>query len=138
MSAAHAPDSVILRESLASTERLISETISRAEDLRALVLLPDLEKCSLAAARAFRFSPATRDGVAIKAAIRAEVKFVAPDYRQMRCTIGQWRPGKGFALFPGSTVPFFDLVDTAAGNGGAGVNQMGRGRYRNLLNFRSQ
>lgn len=52
MSAAHAPDSVILRESLASTERLISETISRAEDLRALVLLPDLEKCSLAAARA--------------------------------------------------------------------------------------
>ena len=52
MSAAHAPDSVILRESLASTERLISETISRAEDLRALALLPDLEKCSLAAARA--------------------------------------------------------------------------------------
>ena len=35
---------MILRESLASTERLISETISRAEDLRALVLLPDLEQ----------------------------------------------------------------------------------------------
>jgi CheY-like chemotaxis protein len=52
VSAAHAPDSVILRESLASTERLISEVISRAEDLRALTLLPDLEKCSLAAARA--------------------------------------------------------------------------------------
>lgn len=61
------------------------------------------------------------------------VKFTAVDYRQMRCTIGQWRPGKGFALFPGSTVPFSDLVDTAAGNGGANVNQMGRGRYRNYV-----
>lgn len=62
-----------------------------------------------------------------------KVKLAAVDYKRMRCTIGQWRPGKGFALFPGSTVPFIDLVRTAAANGGADVNQMGRGRYRNYM-----
>jgi adenylate cyclase len=52
VSAAHAIDSTILRESLASTERLISAAITRAEGLHALDTLPDLERCSLAAARA--------------------------------------------------------------------------------------
>lgn len=62
-----------------------------------------------------------------------KVELTAVNYRRMRCTIGQWRPGKGFALFPGSTVPFTDLVQTAAANGGADVNQMGRGRHRNYV-----
>ncbi|MCB1630713.1 MAG: response regulator [Pseudomonadales bacterium] len=52
MSAAHTPESIILRDSLASTERLLSEVIARAGQLHALTLLPDLEKCALAAARA--------------------------------------------------------------------------------------
>ncbi|HMV70687.1 MAG TPA: response regulator, partial [Pseudomonadales bacterium] len=52
MSAAHAPESIILRDSLASTERLLSEVIARAGQLHAFTLLPDLEKCALAAARA--------------------------------------------------------------------------------------
>ena len=62
-----------------------------------------------------------------------KVKLADVDYRRMRCTIGQWRPGKGFALFPGSTVPFVTLVDSATNRKGAGVNQMGRGRYKNYV-----
>jgi len=42
----------MLRESLASTERLVSAAVSRAEVLHALDVIPDLEKCALAAARA--------------------------------------------------------------------------------------
>lgn len=52
----------MLRESLASTERLISAAISRAEVLHALGVLPDLEKCSLAAARAADCLPAAWSG----------------------------------------------------------------------------
>ena len=55
------------------------------------------------------------------------------DYRKMRCTFGQWRPGKGFALFPGSTVPQAPLVEDALRKRGDGVNQLGRGRYRNYF-----
>ena len=55
------------------------------------------------------------------------------DYRKMRCTFGQWRPGKGFALFPGSTVPQAPLVEAALKKRGDGVNQLGRGRYRNYF-----
>lgn len=53
------------------------------------------------------------------------------DYKKMRCTIGQWRPGHGFAVFPGSTVPYVTLVESAVPGGGTGVNQMGRGRHLN-------
>ncbi len=52
MSAAHAPESVILRDSLAATERLLSEAIARAGRLQAFEVLADLERCALAAARA--------------------------------------------------------------------------------------
>ena len=43
---------MILRDSLASTERLLSKTITHAERLQANDVLPDLERCALAAARA--------------------------------------------------------------------------------------
>lgn len=55
----------------------------------------------------------------------------APDYRTMRCTIGQWRPGAGFAVFPGSTVPFGATVEAGVARNGVGVNQLGPGRYGN-------
>lgn len=50
--ATHAPDPTILQESLANTGKLLSETIARARELHAFELLPDLEKCALAASRA--------------------------------------------------------------------------------------
>ncbi|MBY5933112.1 peptidoglycan-binding protein [Tateyamaria omphalii] len=52
------------------------------------------------------------------------------NYQTMNCTLGQWRPGNGFALFPGSTVPFNTVVEGGIAKGGKGVNQMGRGRYK--------
>lgn len=52
VSAAPAPESTILRDSIASTERLLSRTIAHAERLQAGKVLPDLERCALAAARA--------------------------------------------------------------------------------------
>jgi predicted chitinase len=58
------------------------------------------------------------------------VKFNPPNYLTMMCTIGLWRPGKGFALFPGSTVPYGPDVNRKASGGGDGVNQLGRGRYQ--------
>ncbi|WP_105386387.1 peptidoglycan-binding protein [Neorhizobium alkalisoli] len=58
-----------------------------------------------------------------------EVSQSAVNYRTMNCAIGQWVPGEGFALFPGSTVPFFSAVQQGITRGGVGVNQMGRGRY---------
>lgn len=52
------------------------------------------------------------------------------NYLTMNCTIGQWRPGEGIALFPGSTVPFRETVKGGLTRNGRGVNQLGRGRYR--------
>ena len=61
------------------------------------------------------------------------VKFTTVDYKTMKCTIGQWRPGEGFALFPGSTVPFGEDVRIRVKGGGLGINQMGPGRYLNYV-----
>ncbi len=58
-----------------------------------------------------------------------EIEMTTVNYKTMNCTLGQWRPGAGFALFPGSTVPFGASVERAISAGGMGVNQMGRGRY---------
>ncbi|WP_419912106.1 peptidoglycan-binding protein [Hoeflea sp.] len=52
------------------------------------------------------------------------------NYKTMNCTIGQWRPNGGLALFPGSTVPFHTVVASKVAGGGKGVNQMGCGRYK--------
>lgn len=52
------------------------------------------------------------------------------NFLTMNCTIGQWLPGEGIALFPGSTVPFREIVRGGISKNGQGVNQLGRGRYR--------
>ena len=57
------------------------------------------------------------------------VTFSGPDGRTMCCAIGQWRPGLGLSLFPGSTVPFEDVVRGGLSRRGEGVNRMGAGRY---------
>ena len=48
------------------------------------------------------------------------------DFLHMRCTLGQWRPGSGFALYPGSTVPHLRGVEARVGpkKKGAGVNMI--------------
>ena len=57
------------------------------------------------------------------------VRVEAVDYIHPRCTLGQWRPGGGFALFPGSTVPHRTHVATSRPAGGAGTNQLLTGCY---------
>jgi hypothetical protein len=47
----------------------------------------------------------------------------------MRCTLGHWQPGKGFAVFPGSTIPFGETVRAQLAAQGNGVNQLSPGRY---------
>ncbi|WP_299296230.1 peptidoglycan-binding protein [uncultured Tateyamaria sp.] len=58
-----------------------------------------------------------------------EIVLTPVDYQVMKCTLGHWHPGKGLALFPGSTVPYGAVVASKRANNGVGVNQMGRGRY---------
>jgi hypothetical protein len=61
---------------------------------------------------------------------RAHTLHVAPlDYTFPRCTLGQWLPGKGFAVFPGSTVPHRKYVEASQPAGGAGTNQLMTGFY---------
>lgn len=52
MSATETADPVSLQSAIGTIERLVANAIFLAEDLHAPALLPDLEKCSLAAARA--------------------------------------------------------------------------------------
>ncbi|NVK20296.1 MAG: peptidoglycan-binding protein [Methylocystaceae bacterium] len=59
-----------------------------------------------------------------------EIAMTPVDYLNMNCTIGQWRPGHGIALFPGSTVPFGTVIQQLIPAGGQGVNRMGRGRMK--------
>ena len=62
-----------------------------------------------------------------------KVSIVNVDHRHMRCTIGQWKPGRGIALFPGSTVPSNNhsnpYISRAKRRGGFGTNQLMLGRY---------
>ena len=83
---------------------------------------------ALAAARAFRFSPATRDGVAIKAAIRAEVKFVAPIAVAPDAPPSpQSSPGTPGAAPPGNKAPGNTSPgDTSGGNTAPGNPQLDR------------
>jgi hypothetical protein len=57
------------------------------------------------------------------------VKVETIDYVHPRCTLGQWQPGRGFALFPGSTVPHRSHVESSRTAGGAGSNQLMTGCY---------
>lgn len=52
------------------------------------------------------------------------------NHKNMRCTLGQWKPGSGIALFPGSTVPSVYNVGRARERGGRGTNMLMRGLYR--------
>ncbi|GGK72377.1 peptidoglycan-binding protein [Rufibacter glacialis] len=51
------------------------------------------------------------------------------NYLNPRCTLGQWVPGKGFAVFPGSTVPSQTYVSKAKSRNGMGANQLLTGFY---------
>lgn len=51
------------------------------------------------------------------------------DYTHLRCTLGQWKPGTGMALFPASTVPEKRLVQSRIPHGGYGANQLMFGKY---------
>ncbi|WP_027991986.1 peptidoglycan-binding domain-containing protein [Sinorhizobium meliloti] len=58
-----------------------------------------------------------------------EVNIHDVDYVHMRCTLGQWKPGHGFALFPASTVPEKNYVISRIRRGGYGANQLMLGCY---------
>jgi hypothetical protein len=51
------------------------------------------------------------------------------DYTHPRCTLGQWQPGKGFAVFAGSTSPHRKHVEESRLQGGVGTNQLLTGFY---------
>lgn len=57
------------------------------------------------------------------------VEIAEVNYRNLRCTLGQWLPDRGFALFPGSTVPHQTNVARARTQGGEGANQLMTGCY---------
>jgi len=59
-----------------------------------------------------------------------QLEVVSPDYVHPRCTIGQWVPGKGFAVFPGSTVPHRKHVESSIRRNGQGTNQLLTGCYK--------
>ena len=60
----------------------------------------------------------------------APLKLTAPNYRNPRCTIGQWRPKDAtVAVFPGSTVPTLGYVEKSANNQGNGCNLLLTGYY---------
>ena len=58
-----------------------------------------------------------------------QVQVEAVDYTHPRCTLGQWKPGSGIALFPGSTVPHRKHVEASRPRGGAETNQLMTGYY---------
>ena len=57
------------------------------------------------------------------------VKVESVDYLHPRCTLGQWQPGRGFALFPGSTVSHRRHVTASQPGGGSGTYQLLSGCY---------
>ena len=59
-----------------------------------------------------------------------QLELVEPDHVHPRCTLGQWAPGKGFAVFPGSTVPHHRHVKSSVARGGRGTNQLLTGCYK--------
>lgn len=59
------------------------------------------------------------------------VDLTLVDYLHPRCTIGQWLVIDGrIALFPGSTAPHLRYIKKAVATGGAGVNQLMTGYYK--------
>lgn len=62
-----------------------------------------------------------------------QISLTPVNYRTMNCSLGIWFPGGGFSLYPGSTVPYGPWVTSGVAEGGRGVNQIGRGRYRKYV-----
>ncbi len=59
-----------------------------------------------------------------------ELSLTDVNYRNPRCTLGQWLPENGtLAVYPGSTCPNAGAVAAAAGKGGASANQLLTGYY---------
>lgn len=59
------------------------------------------------------------------------LKLTEPDYREPRCTLGQWRLADDtLAVFPGSTVPTAKFVKMSVEHDGEGTNQIMTGYYR--------
>jgi hypothetical protein len=59
-----------------------------------------------------------------------DLKVADVNYRNPRCTLGQWLPDiKKLAVFPGSTCPNESLVASAKKEGGQGSNQLLTGYY---------
>lgn len=52
-----------------------------------------------------------------------------PNYLNPLCTLGQWKPGQGIAVFPGSTVPHQSYVAQAKHRNGSGANQLMTGFF---------
>jgi hypothetical protein len=63
------------------------------------------------------------------------LEYVGTDYVHMRCTMVQWRPGNGFAIFLGSTVPHVSSIQSRIAAGGLGVNQLVSGYYRDRNSY---
>lgn len=59
-----------------------------------------------------------------------KLQFIGTDNVHFRCTLLQWKIGGGFAVFPGSTVPHVNAIKAGLPRGGAGVNQLALGFYR--------
>lgn len=65
----------------------------------------------------------------VEFAIGHDVAVEAVDYLHPRCSIGQWLPGEGLWLYPGSTVPHRRYIAKALENNGNGTNRLMTGLY---------
>ncbi|MDW3221403.1 MAG: hypothetical protein R8G34_00710 [Paracoccaceae bacterium] len=66
-------------------------------------------------------SPVTNEGVFDDSHVLIEL---GTDWTHQRCTIGQWLPGKSFAIHTASTVPNIVSVRKKINNNGYGVNML--------------
>ncbi|MEM7126608.1 MAG: peptidoglycan-binding domain-containing protein [Chloroflexota bacterium] len=60
-----------------------------------------------------------------------KVKVVPINHANLRCTVIQWKPGLGIALFRSSTVPHQTYIRDALTANGEGANRLMTGRYPN-------
>jgi hypothetical protein len=60
-----------------------------------------------------------------------EMEVIPYDHIHARCTLGQYHPEKGIAVFPGSTVPYMDYIRSSLEQGGSGANLLMTGYYAN-------
>ena len=58
-----------------------------------------------------------------------QLELTNTNHSHARCTLGQWIPGKGIAVFSGSTVPHEKNNRTAKAKGGSGTNMLMTGYY---------